>query len=255
MNIRATELAKRLSMLLGADAIRYEGRTLPARHLRLCGDEFRDDGFFLRSAHAEADRLVRHSGLGRDSALLDIGCGVGRLPLGVLDQVGEIRRYCGVDVSRVAISWCNRHIAETHPTFSFLHVDVRNDRYNPAGTDAGSTVALPLEPSTFDIVYAYSVFSHTELQDLDGYMLEFRRLLRPQGRVFVTLFVADDVPDVTVNPRDSERAWTGPLHCVRYRREFIESRLARAGFTVESASIGTETDGQSGYYLRRTGEL
>ncbi len=71
----------------------------------------------------------------------------------------------------------------------------------------------------------------------------------------MTLFVADNVPDVTLNPADSgDTEWRGPLHCVRYSREFIESRMRDAGFSLEQVTIGTETDGQSGYYLRRAVE-
>lgn len=252
MNIRLIEWTKRLSVLFRLDAVRYGEHTLPAAHLRLCGAEFRDDARFLQSARAEADRLIEHLGLGAASALLDIGCGFGRLAVGVLDRVGEPEQYCGVDVSEAAVAWCNRRIARTHPTFRFLRLDVRNERYNPGGQQVTRTFRLPFEDGVFDIGYAYSVFSHMELGDIERYLAELRRVLRPGGCAFVTLFVADNVPDVTLNPADGDKEWRGPLHCVRFGREFIESRMRDAGFTLEQVTIETETDGQSGYYLRRT---
>lgn len=251
MNIRLIELAKRLSVLARLDAVRYGNHTLPAAHLRLCGTEFRDDARFLESARAEADRLVAHLGCSASSALLDIGCGFGRLAIGVLDRIGEPARYCGVDVSEAAVAWCNRHVARAHPAFTFLRLDVRNERYNPGGAPLASTFRLPFDDDAFDVGYAYSVFSHMELVDVERYLAELRRVLRTGGYAFVTLFVAENVPDVTLNPADSDQAWHGPLHCVRYNRAFIESRMLEAGFVVERVTIGTETDGQSGYYLRR----
>lgn len=252
MNIRLIEFAKRVSSWLGLDAVHHDGHVLPAQHLRLCGQEFRDHAYFLRSARAEADRLVTHCGLTTNSALLDIGCGFGRLAIGVLDRVGDIRAYQGVDVSAAAIAWCRRHIGRGHPSFRFTRLDVRNERYNPGGEAITRAFRLPLDDAAFDVAYAYSVFSHMELADIERYLGELRRVLRPGGAAFVTLFVADDVPDVSINPASGSLTWQGPLHCVRYRRSLIEDRFHDAGFTIAQVAEGVETDGQSGYYLRRT---
>ena len=252
MDIRLIEIAKRLSSWFGLDAVRHDGHVLPAQHLRLCGPEFRDHAYFLRSARAEADRLVAQCGLSKDSALLDIGCGFGRLAIGVLDRVGDIRAYRGVDVSGAAVAWCVRHLGAGHPSFQFTRLHVRNERYNPDGAEITGAFRLPFEDATFDVAYAYSVFSHMELGDIERYLAELKRVLRPGGCVFVTLFVADDVPDVSVNPASGALAWQGPLHCVRYRRSLIEDRMRDAGFAIAQVAHGVETDGQSGYYLRRT---
>jgi SAM-dependent methyltransferase len=252
MNIRLIEIAKRVSSWLGLDAVRHDGRVLPAQHLRLCGQEFRDHAYFLRSARAEADRLVSHCGLTKDSALLDIGCGFGRLAIGVLDRLGDVRDYRGVDVSAAAVTWCRRHIGAFHPSFHFTRLDVKNERYNPGGQEITRAFRLPVDDAAFDVAYAYSVFSHMELADIEHYLAELRRVLRPGGAAFVTLFVADAVPDVSINPTSGSRAWQGPLHCVRYRRSLIDDRIRDAGFTVTQFADGVETDGQSGYYLRRS---
>lgn len=252
MDIRLLEIAKRLSSWVGLDAVRHDGLVLPAQHLRLCGQEFRDDAYFLRSARAEADRLVTHCDLSADSALLDVGCGFGRLAIGVLNQVGDIRHYRGIDVSAAAVAWCQRHLASSHPSLQFTRLDVRNERYNPGGEAITGTFRLPFDNGTFDIAYAYSVFSHMELADIDCYLAELQRVLRPGGWAFVTMFVADDVPDVSINPSAGSLSWQGPLHCVRYNRAFIEARIASAGFAITQLAYGVETDGQSGYYLRRT---
>lgn len=252
MDTRLIEIAKRLSCWFGLDAVRHDGRVLPAQHLRLCGPEFRDHAYFLQSAHAEADRLVAWCGLSTGSALLDVGCGFGRLAIGVLDRVGVIRDYQGVDVSVAAVAWCRRHVGKHHPSFQFTRLHLRNERYNPDGQKITGAFRLPFEDARFDVAYAYSVFSHMELSDVERYLAELRRVLRPSACVFVTLFVADDVPDVSVNPSHGALVWQGPLHCVRYRRSLIADRMHAAGFEISHIAHGVETDGQSGYYLRRT---
>ena len=83
-----------------------------------------------------------------------------------------------------------------------------------------------------------------------AYLEEFRRLLVPGGRVFLTAFVEPGVTDEEVNPQGyGELKWSGPLHCVRFGREFFEGMIRDRGFGVDAMEHGAETDGQSGFYL------
>src|SRR5262249_14433145 len=87
---------------------------LPARHLRLGGSEFKDDDFFIGSARAEARRLAEHCGFIPGGSVLDVGCGVGRLAIGLLAEFGEIKGYRGIDVDKESILWCKRNIQCAH---------------------------------------------------------------------------------------------------------------------------------------------
>lgn len=247
MRAQVKAVARTARALLWPDHVRYGGSVLPAPHLRYCGTSFADDRAFVASADAEAERLVRHLGLDAASRLLDVGCGVGRLAIGILRQVGEIDEYRGVDVSRRSIRWCKRHITPAHPSFQFLHIDVRNERYNPRGRDEPGGVRLPFDPGRFDIIYLYSVFSHMRTADLRAYLGELRRLIAAGGRVFLTAFVEDGVEDEAVNPPGYGLAWEGPLHGVRYARPFFERLLAESGFAIDHCAHRTETDGQSAF--------
>ncbi|HUP45467.1 MAG TPA: methyltransferase domain-containing protein [Thermoanaerobaculia bacterium] len=250
MDARIAEVVKRAATLFGLDATKHDGRVLPARYLRLCGTEFRDDAYFLDSARREADRLTR-IGLTSDGAVLDVGCGFGRLAIGLADRLPDLRRYEGIDVSVAAVRWCRRHVGRRHPNFRFTHLDLQNARYNPGGRSMSEGFRLPFGDGDFDVAYLYSVFSHMEWPDVRAYVGELHRTVKAGGRVFLTMYAAEGSADVTVNPTDSDRTWTGPLHCVRYRRDFIERHFGQAGFDIDEVSHGTETDGQSGYVLRR----
>lgn len=249
MDVRISDFVKRLATFLGLAVSRHEGHVLPASFLRLCGTEFRDDRYFLESARREADRLVQQFGIGASSAVLDVGCGFGRLAIGLADRLPALRRYEGVDVSSAAIAWCRRYIGRRNAHFRFTHIDMHNRRYNPGG-HTPQEIRLPFDGGAFDVAYLYSVFSHMELEDVTKYLAELRRLIRTGGGLFVTLYAGEAGPDVVLNPKDSDREWKGPLHCVRYRRDMIEGLFREKGFAVAAVSHGTETDGQSGYSLR-----
>ena len=177
---------------------------------------------------------------------MDIGCGPGRLPIGIISRIGELRAYRGIDVSGTPIEWCKKYIGEKYPTFQFIHINAKNERYNP---DGSPLERLPFPDKAFDIIYLYSVFSHMKPPDIKYYLSEFRRLLKPIGHIFLTAFVEKNVPEMEENPPDYKQQWKGALHCVRYEKKFFEKMLRDHGFKIEKHAYGAETDGQSGYYL------
>jgi ubiquinone/menaquinone biosynthesis C-methylase UbiE len=236
------------------DHVNHGANVLPAKHLRFGGKEFKDDDFFLASARSEGRRLVQHCGLDLASGVLDVGCGVGRLPIGILDEVGDIRAYRGIDVSSRSIRWCQRHIQDVHPSFQFKLIDVKNRCYNPSGSPLSSSFSLPFEDASFDVIYLYSVFSHMMPDDIAIYLAEFKRLLARQGTVFLTSFLEEGVPDVVENPQNYRTQWNGPLHCVRLNLYFFSELARSAGFRIADLGYAKETDGQSAVYLSRLPE-
>ena len=60
----------------------------------------RSGGFHQRERTGKLWRrlIVRDAGLPRDGAVLDVGCGLGRMALPLLDYLGAAGRYEGFDV-------------------------------------------------------------------------------------------------------------------------------------------------------------
>lgn len=243
---RIVAAARRL--LPGGGRVRYRGAVLPPPEKRWCGPEFKDDAFFLRSAEAEAERL-REMGCGPGARVLDLGCGYGRLPIGILRVLDRVE-YLGVDVHLGCIDWCRRWIEREHPSFRFVWIDRENERYNPGGNAIDEAFRLPAADGSVDVAYLYSVFSHLTEAHLRFYLVELARVLAPGGRVFLTAFVEEAVAPVSINPPAYAFAkCSGPLHVVRYERGHFSGLVEDAGFRIERFDHGAETDGQSGIHL------
>ena len=168
----------------------------------------------------------------------------------MLRIIGDVD-YMGLDVDNSSIDWCRRFIGRKHHSFKFKHLDIYNERYNKTGTTIGDDFHFDLKPRSFDIIYLFSVFSHTTEYDMVSYIKDFSRILDENGRVFFTAFVEDDVPDISVNPENYQVKCSGPLHVVRYRKDYLFSTIDESGYSIAEFTHGTEADGQSALYLSK----
>ncbi len=243
--------APRILRTLVSRGVMYDGTSLPPPGLRYCGARFRNDEFFIRSADDEARRLVA-LGLTPRSHVLEIGCGPGRLPIGIIRVVGAIDEYRGIDIDRASIEWCRHHIHRHHPTFSFDVVKAQHDRYQPNGPIMDDSFRLPVADGSFDFIYMHSVIANMIERDVQVYARTLRRAIAPKGLLFLTAFVEDDVPPITINPEDYVVESAGTLTVARYERTHLLAIFEEAGFALERFDHAAELDGQSGIHLRPT---
>jgi len=235
------------------DFVRYGDLILPPMRMRKCTEEFKENQYFLASANNEVQRLIEHCCLSTDSRIFEIGCGPGRLPIGIISTLKNVQSYEGIDVDNQSISWCKKYIEEKYPNFHFTYLDVYNERYNPRSTlRLNDDFTFPFYDEYFNIIYLYSVFTHMEIEDIKVYLREFRRILHPTGKIFLTAYIEDNVPDVVSNPPGYRDYWSGPLHRVRYNKDFFSRFVAKHGFSIERLDYATEHDCQTAVYLIRS---
>ena len=187
--------------------------------------------------------------------MVEIGSGLGRLAIGLLQEAGAIQ-YWGFDANRRWIAWCKKHIEQRHSSFRFIHVDVENELYNPTGKRLADRFRFPLADGHADIVYMWGVFTNMRLNDARIYTAEISRLLRHEGRAFLTAFVEKNVPAESINPSGYvDYDCTVPLHVVRYDQDVLFSIFAENGLTIEEyAYHGGHQCNQSEVYLRKIGD-
>ncbi len=228
----------------------YDKSIIPAKHLRT--NIFRDTAFYIQSAEAEAERVIDRLGCNKNSQILEIGCGRGRLVTGLLRLLGAVE-YNGLDVHLPSIKWCQKHIENRHPSFHFKHLDIASQRYHKSGKQIDDSFRFNIEDKSIDLIYLWAVFTNMDPYVMKVYLNDMKRMLSPNGKVFFTVFVEENVPDVSINPEGYIfKKYNSPLHVVRYEKNYISSLISEAGLTVDVYDYGTEFHGQSAFYLSKS---
>jgi SAM-dependent methyltransferase len=170
------DLAERLS---GRDA------TKPPRSVTFTGTshDFTASGQELISA------LQQVAGLTPSSRILDIGCGVGRLGVAALQYLDSSGHYEGIDIVPAGIDWCTQNITSPHNNVHFTLADIYNGEYNPRGTVRANEYRFPFEDNSIDVAVLLSVFTHMLPADVENYISEIARMLRPGGHIYGTWYV------------------------------------------------------------------
>lgn len=183
---------------------------------------------YLDSAKEMVQSIEQFISLDTVSDLLDFGCGQGRLANGLKLTQKSVSSYLGIDTDINSVNWCKRWIESSDLRFSFVHLNAKNDRYNPAGGDLKS---LPLAENSVDLVFLNSVFSHMLQSDVEFYLTDFSRVLKPGGGLYFTAFIEENVPLVEENPGGYlGRSSQGVLHRVRYEKDHFMDLLKSTGF-------------------------
>ncbi len=204
-------------------------------------DALREAGrFYTRALRLLTDRGVPAQEIGR---VLDFGCGWGRIYRLFLRNCrpGDL---VGVDIDDGCIDICSSSM----PYGNFE----RCDPMPPLGFGDGS----------FDVVTAYSVFSHLAEDPLRAWLREFGRLLRPGGIVFLTTLKEAHVD--SWNARRNEDAHGAALATAGFNHESWRRRAAfghvlfvptGGGGSREAPAFYGETIVPHAYFEREAGGL
>jgi len=155
-------------------------------------------------------RIVALTGARPGDCVLDVGCSGGYLARKLADAVGPAGRVVGVDPSKTAIAYAQRHAG---PGMSFT---------------TGAAQDLPLLDSSFDAVTCTLAMHHIPARKRADAFAEMYRVTRPGGRLLVADFDPSRRP-LSLHPGGQRMrraaATVGPL----------EELAAGAGYRVESS--------------------
>jgi SAM-dependent methyltransferase len=120
--------------------------------------------------------------------ILDVGCGPGFFELELIDEVGPDGSVTGVDISPASVAVAKRR-SEGHPNLVFHE---------------GDAAALPVGDREFDRAFSVQVLEY--VPDVATALAEFRRALKPGGRVVIW-----DVDWATVSMRTEDDTRMGSV--------------------------------------------
>ncbi|MEA2333259.1 MAG: hypothetical protein QOH58_3397 [Thermoleophilaceae bacterium] len=209
-----------------------------------------DYGDYRELGNEFRDAFVSCGGLRPADAVLDVGCGPGRMAVPLTGFLDREARYEGFDVVADEVRWCQEQITPRFPNFAFTRVDLHNPLYNPAGAVPASEFRFPYADDSFDFAFLTSVFTHMLPDEVERYLSELRRTLRPSGRVFATWFLINAESTRLIEQGSSYFAFPhergaariedprSPPAAVAYPEDWLREQLARHGFAVESVHAG-----------------
>jgi GT2 family glycosyltransferase/2-polyprenyl-3-methyl-5-hydroxy-6-metoxy-1,4-benzoquinol methylase len=149
-----------------------DGVAVPPARLRVLTAGTANLTWFLEAGRAHATYLrglLAEVGAPIDEMdrILDFGCGCGRMLRWWADLSATSVHGC--DYNRELVGWCNDHLR---------FADVRASEASPPSR---------YEDASFDLVYAFSIFTHLTSDQAERWLTEMHRVVKPGGLVWFTM--------------------------------------------------------------------
>lgn len=149
-------------------------------------------GDFVKIGREFRRHFIELAQLRPEHRVLDVGCGIGRMAIPLTEYLSPAGGYWGFDIVKKGIDWCDERITPKFPNFRFQHSDVYNRHYNPGGQVRACDYRFPFEDDFFDFIFLTSVFTHMVPADLENYLREIARVLKPGGRCLITFLLRNE---------------------------------------------------------------
>lgn len=205
---------------------RKKGEIVPPR-----GMIFTGSGDFISQGRRYVNIFAKYGGLQPNHHVLDIGSGIGRMAIPLMSFLDKTARYEGFDVMKVGVEWCQKNISTAAANFNFTHVPLKNDLYTNDGDNA-ENFRFPYEDNTFDFCFLTSVFTHMIDEEVENYLNEIHRVLKPGGRCLATFFILNEKAK-----HDSNQEFLFPYDYGHYR--LMDDKVRSANVAYEQPYLET----------------
>jgi ubiquinone/menaquinone biosynthesis C-methylase UbiE len=140
-------------------------------YLNVClgSEEFKKSGG--KSINTEIKDMLKDVPLKKDMRVLDVGCGRGDINLYIGRKVKE---SVGIDYSKTAIKIANN-----------IKKDLSNELSKKLSFKLMNATNLDFEDNYYDLVIAIDIFEHLTPKELSKCISEVKRVLKPNGILFV----------------------------------------------------------------------
>jgi SAM-dependent methyltransferase len=126
---------------------------------------------------------------------LDFGCGSGRVTRRFQKEAEEAEgaEFWGCDIDRPSIDWLRENL---EPPFHFFATD--------------EEASMPQEDGFFDLIYAFSVYTHFT-DNWAGWMAEHHRVLKDDGLLLLSFLGPGMIEALTGEPWDDDGIGMNPM--------------------------------------------
>lgn len=193
------------------------------------GDIFIGSGDFRKQGEHQLHLLKKYIDIQETDSVLDIGSGIGRTAVPLTKYLNTKGKYDGFDVVKKGVDWCNKNIHKRYSNFNFKYVPLHNSLYNSHSAKP-EDFKFPYEENSFDKTFLFSVFTHMRIEDIQNYLNEIHRVLKPGGKCLATFF--------TYHENDQLENFPGfkfPVKKDRYR--LLDENLVEANIAIEDSKL------------------
>ena len=175
----------------------------------------------------QGERFLKHfkewTHLQPNHCILDVGCGIGRMAVPLLDYLNEDGSYYGFDIVPEGIEWCQKNISKRNANFHFELADIYNPLYNVKSTVQSTDFVFPYEDGQFDFIFLTSVFTHMMPEEVEHYLSEISRVLKEGGQCLITWFILDEQSKTQIKEGNSQMPFTHEKGNYRLMSEKVET--------------------------------
>ena len=133
--------------------------------------------------------FIEIGGLKKTDRILDVGSGIGRMAVPVAGYLSKDGSYEGLDIIDYGINWCTKKITPKYPNCRFQRADIFNKTYHSKGKQNAADYTFPFGNNAFDFILLTSVFTHMLPAEIENYLSEISRVLKPGSKCFITYFL------------------------------------------------------------------
>ncbi len=214
------------------------------------GKIFIGHGDYVKQGEKFLDYFRELGGLQPYHTVLDIGCGIGRMAVPLTRFLNEKGSYDGFDIVKSGIDWCNKHISNQHPNFRFHYTRLYNQLYNTTDKANASNFNFPYKDSKFDFVFLTSVFTHMMPAEVEHYINEIGRVMKPGATCLMSFFIVNCVSEDLMIKKPTHmnfpvnkgfyrlQSTQDNTANVAYDEEWLLEKLENAGLKMDSIHYG-----------------
>jgi len=191
-----------------------------------------------------ANILKENIGFDRPILILEIGCGCGRVAFGLSNF--DTISYTGVDIDRISFEESRSNPVLKQLGYRFELMDVFNREYNPSGNFKANSYTFPYPDHNFDVIFLVSVFTHMLSSDVERYIQEISRMLKPGGTCMFSTFLMDfgrsfERSELSFIYNENSSYYCSqkvPEKSVGYYLDFFQEKFKENGMVLSKLIIG-----------------